>query len=44
VDRLVGVEFGDDHSVPVRVKHLGDANHDNVVVVDQRHRERTPCW
>ena len=43
---LVGVQLGDDHPVPVGVQHLGHAEHDDVVVIDQRDRERrlTGWW
>ena len=36
VDGLVGVELGDDDPVPVRVEQMGQPDHDDVVVVDQR--------
>ena len=40
LERLVGVDLGDDDPVPVLVEHLGHAEHDDVVVVDQRHGDR----
>ena len=30
-----------DHPIAVAVEHLGDAHHDDVVVVDERHGDRT---
>ena len=35
-ERLVGVELGDDDAVSVRVEQVGQPDHDDVVVVDQR--------
>ena len=35
-DGFVGVQFGDADPVLVRVEHVGHAEHDNVVVVNQR--------
>ena len=37
---LVGGELGDDDPIPVRVEQMRQPNHDNVVVVDQRHPHR----
>ena len=40
VDRLVGVDLGDDDPVAVGVEHVGDAGQHDVVVVDQRDGDR----
>ena len=32
----VGVQLGDDDPIPVRVEQMGQPDHDDVVVVDQR--------
>ena len=40
VERLVGVDLGDDDPVAVVVEHLGDAEQHDVVVVDQGDRDR----
>ena len=40
VDGLVGVQLGDDDPVLVRVEQVGQPDHDDVVVVDQRHPYR----
>ena len=36
----VGVQLGDDDPIPVRVEQMGQPDHDDVVVVDQRHPYR----
>ena len=40
VHGLVGVQLGDDDPIPVRVEQMGEPDHDDVVVVDQRHPYR----
>ena len=37
---LVGVELGDDDPILVRIEQMGQPDHDDVVVVDQRHPYR----
>ena len=39
IDRLVGVEFDDTNPIAVRLEHARQGGKDNVVVVDQRHRQ-----
>jgi hypothetical protein len=40
VDALVRVQLRDDDPIPVAIEQMGEPDHDDVVVVDQRH----PHW
>ena len=39
-NRLVGGQLGDDDAVPVAVEEMGETDHHNVVVVDERDVDR----
>ena len=39
LNRLVGVDLGHDHPIAVTIEDLGHAQDDDVVVVDERHRD-----
>ena len=41
LDRLIRVELGDKHAVAVLVEHIGHAHQHHVVVVHERHGDRS---